>query len=100
MFKNLTKQEKEEKFAQLLEYADKINNKKLNKVCVNILNDYKSEILCRCAGHDGVENISAGIRTHQNFNGGLIDHVLNVVIHSYNIALVYKKAKDSLYFVS
>lgn len=94
MFKNLTKEQKEAKFAILLNYANKINNEKLKKVCLRILNDYKSDLLCRSAGHDGIEGIPAGKRTHQNFDGGLIDHILNVVIHSYNIAQVYKDEVD------
>lgn len=94
MFKNLTKEEKEEKFSNLLAYANKITNKKLNNACVRILNDYKADLLCRSAGHDGIENIPAGVRTHQNFDGGLIDHILNVVTHAYNIALVYQDKID------
>ena len=72
MFENLTVQQKEEKFAKLLDYANKINNKKLHSACLWILNDYKSDILCRNAGHDGIESIPAGVRTHQNFDGGRI----------------------------
>lgn len=94
MFENLTVQQKEEKFARLLDYANKINNKKLHSACWRILNDYKSDILCRSAGHDGIEGIPAGVRTHQNFDGGLVDHILNVVTHSYNMAMVYKDAVD------
>lgn len=37
MFDNLTAQQKEEKFAQLLDYANKISNKKLKQACVRIL---------------------------------------------------------------
>ena len=94
MFENLTVQQKEEKFARLLDYANKINNKKLHSACLRILNDYKSDILCRSAGHDGIEGIPAGVRTHQNFDGGLVDHILNVVTHSYNMAMVYRDAVD------
>lgn len=94
MFKNLTNSIKEEKFQELLKYANLINNNSLKKVCLKILNDYKKDILCRSAGHDGVEGIPSGKRSHQNFDGGLIDHILNVVIHSYNIAKLYENQID------
>ena len=94
MFENLTKEEKAAKFAKLLEYANKITNPKLNRACVRILNDYQADLFCRSAGHDGIEGIPAGVRTHQNFDGGLIDHILNVVTHSYNLALVYQDDID------
>ncbi len=94
MFKNLSEKQKEEKFELLLSYANKIRNEKLKKVCFRILNDYKLDILCRSAGHDGIVGIPAGKRSHQNFDGGLIDHILNVVTHSYNIAKVYKDEID------
>ncbi len=90
MFENLTKEVKAAKFAKLLDYANKITNPKLNHACVRILKDYQADLLCRSAGHDGIEGIPAGVRTHQNFDGGLIDHILNVVTHSYNMALVYQ----------
>ncbi len=37
MFKNLTEQEKEDRFNGLMDYADKINNNSLKKVCKEIL---------------------------------------------------------------
>lgn len=94
MFKNLTKKEKEMKFKELLAFAGKIQNKKLKNACTRILKDYKKDLLCRSAGHDGVEGIPENVRTHQNFDGGLIDHTLNVVKHSYNIALIYQQEVD------
>ncbi|MCX8074471.1 MAG: hypothetical protein N2749_02655 [Clostridia bacterium] len=57
MFINLNIEEKENIFQQLISYAEKIKNKSLKKVCINILNDYKDKLFCRAAGHDGIENI-------------------------------------------
>ena len=96
MFKNLDQNEKEDRFKAVISFAEKIENKKLRSVCLNILNDFKEDLLCRSAGHDGIEGIpsSNGVRSHQNFDGGLIDHILNVTTHSYNIANVYKDKID------
>lgn len=92
-FKDLTIEEKEERFNGLIYYANKIKNKSLRNVCVNILNDYKEELSCRGAGHDGIEKFKYN-RTHQCFDGGLLDHLLNVTKISYNIALTYEKDID------
>lgn len=85
MFINLSKEEKEMKFKELIKYSEKIKNNSLRNVCINILKDYKSELLVRAAGHDGIENIKYS-RTHQCFDGGLLDHMLNVTKNIYNIA--------------
>lgn len=61
MFINFT--EKEDKFTELMEYANKIKNKALKNACLKILNDYKSELFVRGAGHDGIEHN----RENQNF---------------------------------
>ena len=89
MFVNLTEDEKEEKFKELLDFADKINNICLKNVCKNILKDYKKELFVRSAGHDGIKNVKEN-RTHQCFDGGLIHHILNVTKNAYNIATIYR----------
>ena len=93
MFINLTETEKEEKYAELIEYAKKINNRALKNACLKILNDYKSELFVRGAGHDGIEQIKYE-RRHQCFDGGLLDHLLNVTKNAYNIAAIYKDKVD------
>lgn len=93
MFINLTYEEKEKKFQEIIIYAEKIKNLSLKKVCINILHDYKEELFCRSAGHDGIENIKYN-RTHQCFDGGLVDHLLNVTKHAYNIGFIYKDKVD------
>lgn len=93
MFINLTYEEKEEKFQEIIIYAEKIKNLSFKKVCINILNDYKEELFCRSAGHDGIENIKCA-KTHQCFDGGLVDHLLNVTKHAYNIGFIYKDTID------
>lgn len=55
MFSNLSEEKKEEKFNGLIYFASKINNKSLKNACLNILNDYKEELFCKAAGHDGIE---------------------------------------------
>ena len=93
MFENLTEKEKENKFEELISYARKIKNNYLKNACINILNDYKNEIYTRAAGHDGIENIKYN-RTHQCFDGGLLDHMLNVTKNAYNIGYIYKDKVD------
>lgn len=88
MFKNLTQSQKEERFSGLINYATKISNKSLKNVCVMILNDYKEDLFCRGAGHDGIE-MKKYDRTHQCFDGGLLDHMYNVTKIAYNIGLNY-----------
>lgn len=93
MFKNLNNKEKEERFNGVIDYAKKINNDSLKNGCIRILNDYKDELYCRCAGDDGIENIKRR-RTHQNFDGGLLDHLYNTTNIAYNIGLNYKENVD------
>ncbi len=93
MFENLSKEEKENKFQELIIFAEKIRNNSLRNACINILKDYKDKLFVRGAGHDGIENIKCN-RTHQCFDGGLLDHILNVTKNSYNIGLVYKENVD------
>ncbi len=93
MFKNLTKNEKEERFEGLIKYAEKIENDILKRVCIEILNDYKEELFCRGAGHDGIE-MNRYNRTHQCFDGGLLDHLYNVTRNAYNIGINYKEEID------
>ncbi len=93
MFVNLTEDEKEEKFTELLDFADKINNTCLKNVCKNILKDYKKELFVRSAGHDGIKNVKEN-RTHQCFDGGLIHHILNVTKNAYSIATIYRDKID------
>jgi putative nucleotidyltransferase with HDIG domain len=92
-FINLTKEEKEEKFSTLVKFANKIENYSLRNVCINILKDYKEELSCRGAGHNGIENIKYN-KTHQCFDGGLLDHLVNVTKIAYDIALNYKEDVD------
>lgn len=93
MFKNLTENEKEERFLGLIKYAEKISNDILKRVCIQILNDYKEELFCRGAGHDGIEMNKYNI-THQCFDGGLLDHLYNVTRNAYNIGINYKEDID------
>lgn len=93
MFKNLTEEQKEEKFNGLINYAKKINNNSLRNACINILNDYKQELFHRGAGHDGIE-MNKYNRTHQCFDGGLLDHLYNVTKNAYDIGLNYKEKVD------
>ena len=93
MFKSLTLEEKESKFNELIKFANIINNNILRKVCINILNDYKDDLFCRGAGHDGIE-YEKNNRTHQCFDGGLLDHLLNVTKLSYDIGKTYQKDVD------
>lgn len=93
MFKNLTENEKEERFEGLIKYAEKIENDILRKVCIQILNDYKEDLFCRGAGHDGIE-MNKYNRTHQCFDGGLLDHLYNVTRNAYNIGINYKEDID------
>lgn len=93
MFKNLCLEEKENKFSELVSYAEKIENTKLKKVCIDILNDYKEDILSRGGSDDGREKIK-GIKLHQCFDGGLIHHILNVTRNAYNIGINYKNEID------
>lgn len=93
MFENLTEEQKEEKFNGLINYAKKINNNSLRNACINILNDYKQELFHRGAGHDGIE-MNKYNRTHQCFDGGLLDHLYNVTKTAYDIGLNYKEKVD------
>ena len=93
MFRNLKENEKVERFEGLIEYAEKIENDILKKVCLQILNDYKEELFCRGAGHDGIE-MNKYNRTHQCFDGGLLDHLYNVTRNAYNIGINYKEEID------
>ena len=94
MFNDLTEAQKEEKFLEILSYAEKIKNPALRNSCKNILNDYKKELFTRTAGHDGIEGIKYEVKTHQCFDGGLLDHILNVTRHAYNIGSVYGDKVD------
>lgn len=93
MFENLIEEQKEEKFNGLINYAKKINNNSLRNACINILNDYKQELFHRGAGHDGIE-MNKYNRTHQCFDGGLLDHLYNVTKNAYDIGLNYKEKVD------
>lgn len=93
MFKNLTLNQKEDRFIELINYAKKINNKILRNVCISILNDYKKDLFCRGAGNDGVE-MNSCVKTHQCFDGGLLDHICNVTKISYSIGINYKEQVD------
>lgn len=93
MFINLTIEDKEKKFLELITYAKKIKNIALKNSCLCILNDYKQDIINRPAGHNYLEK-HENDRTHQCYDGGLLDHTLNVTVHSYNIGLQYKDKVD------
>ena len=93
MFNNLTENEKEERFEGLINYAERISNNTLRKVCIQILNDYKEKLFCRGAGHDGIE-MNKYNRTHQCFDGGLLDHLYNVTKNAYNIGINYQDEVD------
>lgn len=77
-FNSLSKEEKEKRFQELINYSNKIKNEHLRNVCINILNDYKKEISCRGAGHDGIENIKYD-RTH---------HMLKILLAIQGIQLI------------
>lgn len=93
MFISLNEKEKESKFQELLGFAEKIKNVSLKNACINILKDYKEDLFVRAAGHDGIENIKYN-RTHQCFDGGLLDHMLNVTKNAYNIGSIYSDNVD------
>lgn len=93
MFINLSEEEKENKFQELISFAEKIKNNALKNTCMNILKDYKEKLFVRGAGHDGIEGIKYN-RTHQCFDGGLLDHMLNVTKNAYNIGSIYDKNVD------
>lgn len=93
MFKNLTENEKLERYNELIAYAQKIKNTALRNTCIKILKDYKEELFCRSAGHDGIE-MKKYNRTHQCFDGGLLDHLLNVTKNAYAIANNYRETVD------
>lgn len=93
MFVNLTEEEKENRFQELISFAERIENVSLKRVCINILNDYKKALFVRSAGHDGIENIK-NEPTHQCYDGGLLDHMLNVTKNAYKIGLTYKSKID------
>lgn len=93
MFANLNEEEKEKRFDGLVQYASKIRNQDLRTVCTKILMDYKDKLFCRGAGHDGIEGVKC-MRTHQCFDGGLLDHVYNVTKLAYAIGLNYQEHID------
>ena len=93
MFENLSENQKEEKFNGLINYASKINNEGLKNACINILNDYKEELFCRGAGHDGIE-MNKYNRTHHCFDGGLLVHLYNVTKIAYDVGSNYGKQVD------
>lgn len=93
MFINLNEEQKEEKFLELVSYAQKIKNLSLKNACINILNNHKNDLFVHAAGHDAIEKIKYN-RTHQCFDGGLLDHMLNVTKHAYNIGITYGKNVD------
>lgn len=93
MFINLNEKEKEGKYQEIITYANKIQNASLRNTCIQILKDYKKELFTRAAGHDGIEGIKC-IRSHQCFDGGLLDHICNVTKNAYNIGLTYQENVD------
>lgn len=93
MFINLSKEQKEERFMQLNEYAEKIGHPGLRNACISILRDYKEELFCRSAGHDGIEN-QKNDRTHHCFDGGLLDHILHVTKNAYDMGTTYGEKVD------
>ena len=93
MFNNLSEEKKEEKFNGLINFASKINNKSLKNACLNILNDYKEELFCKAAGHNGIE-MKKYTKTHQCFDGGLLDHIYNVTKIAYDVGRNYEKQVD------
>ena len=93
MFNNLSEKEKENKFQELISFSEKIHNSSLRNACINILKDYKGKLFVRGAGHDAIENIKCN-RTHGCFNGGLLDHILNVTKNAYNIGYIYNEKVD------
>lgn len=93
MFKNLTNNEKEEIFNGIINYAKKINNNSLQKVCIKILNDYKEKLFCRSAGNDAIE-MNKIAKWHQCFDGGLLHHIYGVTKNAYNIGINYEGKID------
>lgn len=93
MFHNLSQEQKEERFLELNEYAKKINHSALRNACINILRDYKKELFCRSAGHDGIENQKYD-RRHHCFEGGLLDHILHVTKNAYHMGTTYGEKVD------
>ena len=93
MFVNLTENKKEELYTELVDYINKIENKILKKVCLNILKDFKKEFISCPAGHKSIEG-KKNDRTHQCFDGGLLHHSLNVTKNAYNIGKLYEDDVD------
>lgn len=93
MFINLTKEEKEKRYEEIISYAERIKNPSLKNACITILNDYKEKLFVRAAGNDGVENTKC-TKWHQCFDGGLLDHILNVTKNAYSIATTYGNKVD------
>ena len=93
MMKDLSIEEKEQRFSEIINFANKINNLALKNACLNILNNYKEKIFARGAGNDGVENIK-NVGSHQCFDGGLLVHTLNVTRNAYNIGTTYQGYVD------
>ncbi len=93
MFRNLTEEEKENKYNEIINYAQKVKNKSLRKVCLEILTDFKKELFTHAAGHDAIENIKY-TKTHQCFDGGWLDHTLNVTRNAYLIGTTYEQEVD------
>ncbi|MCT4612716.1 MAG: HD domain-containing protein [Clostridia bacterium] len=93
MFINLTNEEKEDRFEQILSYSQKIKNPILKKVAINILNDKKDKIFKMAAGNDGIEGRKVR-KTHHCYEGGLLDHTLSVTKHAYNIGKLYSSNID------
>lgn len=93
MFINLTENKKEELYMEIIDYANKIKNEMLKKVCLDILNDFKNEFVNCPAGHASIEG-KKNDRTHQCFDGGLLHHSLNVTKNAYNIGKLYENDID------
>ncbi len=70
-----------------------MKNKKLQNIAHEILNKYKKDLLCRSAGHGGILN-HKNVASHHCFNGGLVDHMLNVTKLSYQIGSIYADEID------
>lgn len=76
----------EEKFNQLLDYVNTINNKELRESIEKILFDKKYDLMNRAGSPDRIENGIYYPGDHHFFKGGLLCHLLEVTRYAVKIS--------------
>lgn len=94
-FKDMTLEEKDEAFEELMKYSKKVNNEHLKRVCIEILKDNKDKLYTRPAGHNSLMGDIAP-RTHHCYEGGLMVHLLGVTRISDYLVDTYKEVSRDL----